>query len=783
MKPNSLDLETIEKGKIMIKNKTINKLLKTALKDKHRKNHGLNILFGNKEKKPLIKGYQKWRKVKQTDKDLMEMIKPSHTNYGYLAGYNGLVIIDFDAEWVYYEALKYFEERINTFTVKTPNGGYHCYFQTNKVEGFDKYKESLKVEILGKKFGIVYGKARNSQQKMVEYKPINDEPILRDNDIINDMKEFLMQLLTQYDFIAYNCINNVLRGKVNHLSHNQRYHLSNLFLQKKANVTTTTNFFRFCSDFDKKKTEYYVKRDKKKIKNGNLKFPTCDVLAEDFGWDKKQCNGCIRILKAKDNSEETKSKSQATLIAEYVEENCELFIDDRDTGYVKYNIGNHFEVWPINSDKFKRWLFKKGKELNDNKIPNAESISAAMNYLGAIAHDGNRLELYNRIAMKNGIIWYDLTNSKWQVVIISKKGWKIIDNAPILFKRYAHQKEQVKPVKGGNPWKFFDFVNVAKSNKLLVLVKIISDFFPDIPHPVSEIHGPPGSGKSTFMEFDRMTVDPSSVPRQSFPKGDKDLIQTFDHHYAPSFDNINTIPEWLSDKLCRAVTGEGVEHRKLYSDEDSVIRSYRRCITINGINVTATKSDLLDRSILIKLKHISPNDRVDEVTLRSEFQKELPSILGGIFDVISKAMEIYPTVELEKMHRMADFTKTGYAIAEALGGLGEEFLRAYTNDEQHRITETIEASQLATVIVKYMANKEEINIKPTKLLNDLEEIAEDQKINIRSKMWPKSATWLSRRLNEIIHPLEVIGITYQLNRSSKGREIYLYNKNYEKDEK
>lgn len=772
-------------------------LLDIALNDPIRKKYNLNIIFSDLKKNPLRKGYNKWQEEKQTDEDLRKMILPQHTNYGYYCGYNELISIDFDAEWIYFEVEKHFGNRFNTHTVQTPNGGYHSYFMTENPIGSGEFKETLNVEILGKKFGIVYGEVLNEQNEISEYKLIKEVPILRDNDIITDIISFLNDILTNYDFFRYKCIQNKLKNKINHLTHEQRLNIANFFLQKNANVETTVNFFRMCPDFDAKKSRQQVEHTLNKIKKDGLGYPTCDSLRENFGCTEDCCNGCIRLNQETkepiaesnnvsniiDSPEENKSKSQATLIAEYVEDNCELFKDDRDTGYVKYNVGNHFEVWPINSNKFKRWLFKIGKELNDDKIPNAESISAARNYIEAIAHDGEKIELYNRVAMKNGKIWYDLANSKWQVVVISKKGWKIIDNPPILFKRYAHQNEQVIPIEGGEPWKLFDFTNVTKSSELLVLVGIIAKFFPNIPHPVFVIYGAPGSGKSTYMESDRTIVDPSIVPRQSFPKGDKDLIQTFDHHYAPSFDNINTIPEWLSDKICRAVTGDGVEHRALYTDDDSVIRSYRRCITINGINVAATKSDLLDRSILIKLKHISPNKRVDEATLRYEFKKELPSILGGIFDVISKAMEIYPTIKLEKMHRMADFTKTGYAIAEALGGFGEEFLRAYANDEQHRITETIEASQLATAIVKYMADKEKINIKPTKLLNALDEIAENQKINTRSKMWPKSATWLSRRLNEIVHPLEVVGIKYKLNRSTKGREIYLYNKNYEKDEK
>ena len=51
----------------------------------------------------------------------------------------------------------------------------------------------------------------------------------------------------------------------------------------------------------------------------------------------------------------------------------------------------------------------------------------------------------------------------------------------------------------------------------------------------------------------------------------------------------------------------------------------------------------------------------------AKFEADKPSILGGIFDVLVKAMNIYPTVSLQSFPRMADFAQWGYAIGEALG--------------------------------------------------------------------------------------------------------------------
>jgi len=59
--------------------------------------------------------------------------------------------------------------------------------------------------------------------------------------------------------------------------------------------------------------------------------------------------------------------------------------------------------------------------------------------------NGKKYELYNRVCWYKDALYYDLTNEKWQVVKITKDGWSIIDNPPILFRRHTHQKQQVLP--------------------------------------------------------------------------------------------------------------------------------------------------------------------------------------------------------------------------------------------------------------------------------------------------------------------------------------------------
>jgi hypothetical protein len=88
-------------------------------------------------------------------------------------------------------------------------------------------------------------------------------------------------------------------------------------------------------------------------------------------------------------------------------------------------------------------------------------------------------------------------------------------------------------------------------------------------------------------------MDPSIVKTFAFPKHISEFIQQLSHSYVSYYDNISMLKDWVSDLLCRAVTGSGFSKRVLYTDDNDFIYSIKRCVRSNGINIGATKADLL----------------------------------------------------------------------------------------------------------------------------------------------------------------------------------------------
>ncbi len=52
------------------------------------------------------------------------------------------------------------------------------------------------------------------------------------------------------------------------------------------------------------------------------------------------------------------------------------------------------------------------------------------------------------------------------------------------------------------------------------------------------------------------------------PRNPAELVQQLAHHWMPIYDNITSIPLWISDTFCRATTGDGFSKRELYTDDE-----------------------------------------------------------------------------------------------------------------------------------------------------------------------------------------------------------------------
>ena len=120
--------------------------------------------------------------------------------------------------------------------------------------------------------------------------------------------------------------------------------------------------------------------------------------------------------------------------------------------------------------------------------------------------------------------------------------------------------------------RFLDLTNVRnKEHRLLLKVLIVCAFIPEIDHPILTIYGAQGAAKSSLLRLIKMLVDPSKPVLLTLLKNISEFIQQVNHNYLAFYDNVKYIPYWLSDEICKAVTGIGHTKRELYSDDNDII--------------------------------------------------------------------------------------------------------------------------------------------------------------------------------------------------------------------
>ncbi len=483
-----------------------------------------------------------------------------------------------------------------------------------------------------------------------------------------------------------------------------------------------------------------------------------------------------------DLAEDEDKKGQKVLLMELATSNpsVELFRDEYGNGCARVVIDDHKAVMACGGKRFKQWLSHSYLERYGD-IAESKNLSSAIHTIESKAiFKGEEHKLHNRVARDGDTIWYDLADDKNRAVRITPEGWGIVEEPPTIFRRSSHQSAQVDPEHGGDIRDLFQFVNVTDpAHQLLLLVYLVACFIPNFPHVLLYIHGQQGSAKSTLSRILRRLVDPSRLELVHMPKSDREIkLQLFRHHLI-FYENVDGISDAISTVLCIGVTGGSSGERELYTNGEDFIFNFQLNIGINGINISAIKADLLERSLLFELKPVEEGKRRDEREIYAGFEKERPKIFGAILDVVAKAMAIHPSITIKDLPRMADFALWGAAIAEALGHTKEEFLEAYDSKIREQSEEALVQSVEAAALLTFMQDRTEWTGTARELLSELSFLDVDgwssDQSNKRERMsaqqLPKQPQVLTRRLNELKPNLRKLGIEIAYRKENGIRTI------------
>jgi len=138
----------------------------------------------------------------------------------------------------------------------------------------------------------------------------------------------------------------------------------------------------------------------------------------------------------------------------------------------------------------------------------------------------------------------------------------VIDNPPIRFRRAAGMQALPMPVSGGSIETLRWLLNVkTDADFVLVIAWALACLLNRGPYPVIVLSGEQGSAKSTFLAILRALLDPNAAPLRALPREDRDLFIAASNSHVLAFDNVSSLPAWISDTLCRLATGGGFAFR------------------------------------------------------------------------------------------------------------------------------------------------------------------------------------------------------------------------------
>lgn len=452
---------------------------------------------------------------------------------------------------------------------------------------------------------------------------------------------------------------------------------------------------------------------------------------------------------------------------------ADLFLArDGETACASVTVNKHRETWALRSRGFRLWLTHQFY-ISEGRAPGGDALRDALNTIDAQARfRGVTHDVCVRIGAHQGAVYLDLVNADWQAVEVTPRGWRVITNPPVRFRRAKGMQPLPFPMHGGALTELRGFLNVGDGDEgearwKLVAAWLVAAMRPTGPYPVLVFGGEQGSAKSSGAKVLRRLIDPNVVLLRAEPRDGRDLMIAALNGWVISLDNVSELPNWLSNALCRLSSGGGFGTRELFTDNEETLFEAQRPVILTGIENIVTRSDLLERALLPTLPKLEEDDRRAEREFWTSFDKAYPRLLGALLDVVSTALARIDTVELPGLPRMADFAMWIEAAASALGWDKGDFVEVYADHQTSAHELALEASLLAPVVRAFAAEKTFWEGTASELLELL--TARVLEAMRREPRWPKDGARLSGALRRLAPNLRAVGVRIEFqDRRERG---------------
>jgi hypothetical protein len=476
-----------------------------------------------------------------------------------------------------------------------------------------------------------------------------------------------------------------------------------------------------------------------------------------------------------DNGHKTRSEPRAIDGLLRIAEEARVFrvADGRPVAQVQ--VEGRREIYALHSAEFRNWLIDRYRAAG-GKPPSKWSLRRVTESLEASARfDAATPSLFVRVgceaAIQGSPIYIDLGDETGRAVAVDATGWKVVERPNVAFQRPDGLLPMPVPSRDGSIELLRPYVNLNDRDFRLLIVWLAAALRPAGPYPILALYGEQGSAKTMLAKIVRRLVDPHSVPLLIEPKGTRDLMVTALNGWLLAYDNISTLPGWLSDGLCLVATGGGYAGRTEYTSLERTVFQVQRPAVLTGIDEFMRRGDLIDRAVIMHLAPIPDAQRRREDELWEAFERERGRIFGGLLDAIAGGLRELPGMKLSGLPRMADFAAAGEAIGRALGWPANTILNDYEANRREATVTQIEDSVIATALLQHAPRFGVWTGTPSALYAELSTAIGPKAA--ASARWPKRTERFTSELRRIAPQLRMHGLQITLGRTRSARFIAL----------
>ncbi|MBF0675116.1 hypothetical protein [Pseudomonas sp.] len=456
-------------------------------------------------------------------------------------------------------------------------------------------------------------------------------------------------------------------------------------------------------------------------------------------------------------------QNPATSLVRFVTERFHLFHDDNQVAFCQDRSTGEF--FALESRQFRDRILANYYQANGHSLREQPMREALGTLTGLARFQGPCLSVSLRTAEYNGAYYLDLAApGESRAVRLRRGSWDIISSPETVFIRPESMQPLPLPIPGGSIDPLWRLVNVPHSARLLILTWLIECLRPETPYPLLELIGEHGTAKSGTQRILRCLIDPNGCNLRGVPKCAEDIFVSARASAVLSYENVSHLSASMQDALCIVATGGGFAKRKLYSNFDESVIEVKRPIILNGIAVSVTAQDLVDRTISIELPVIAERREANEIWY--EFELLAPSLLGALLNIAAKALEALPTIQLppERRPRLLEYARLGMAVAQVMGGEPDDFLREFDASRQLSLLRTIDESPVAMAIQELIKDHPEgVTDSVKNLLILLEKYRSPG-----CDSWPRSPKGLGDAMRRAAPALRQFGIQCKCLRKGSG---------------